>query len=296
MKCSFTPSPAKTRAEVHLIKQAFKRMRVRTGCLRGLDMLWLEITGKCNLSCNHCYAGSSPQLPLTDGMKVADWCRAIDEARSLGCRQLQFTGGEPTIHPDLWTMIEHAKRARFMSCEVYTNATALREDLLDRFKKHRIRVALSFYCSRPDVHDQITGSKGSFERTVAGIQQLLDRKIRLRTSVVLMRENAQYEKETVAFLEDLGVKNVRSYWVRGVGRGETSVPDGSPMDQLCGQCWRGALCIDPSGDAFPCVFSRFAPVGNFLTDGVKEIVKSHELRAFRREVYLNQQGGNGDNA
>lgn len=279
-----------------MLQQAFKRMRVAGGCLRGLDMLWLEITGKCNLTCTHCYAGSSPHLPLTGRMEADDWHRAIDEARSLGCRRIQFIGGEPTIHPELWPLVAHVKRAGFYSCEVYTNATALKEDLLDRFERHRVRVALSFYCARPEIHDRITGSRGSFKRAVAGIQQILARRIQLRVSVILMNENYPYEAETIAFLEDLGVEDVESYWVRGIGRGEDSVPNTSPMDQLCGQCWRGALCIDPSGDAFPCVFSRFARVGNFLDDGMKKIVRGRELRDFRRDVYLNHNGGNGDYA
>ncbi|HEX2341721.1 MAG TPA: radical SAM protein, partial [Vicinamibacterales bacterium] len=78
-----------------------KKLRVRGGCLEGLSFLWLEITQRCNLACVHCYADSSPHLPLTERMTFSDWCRVMDEARTMGCRRLQFIGGEPTIHPDL---------------------------------------------------------------------------------------------------------------------------------------------------------------------------------------------------
>ncbi|MGW9044685.1 radical SAM protein [Streptomyces lydicus] len=82
---------------------------------------WLEITGFCNLACRHCYAGSSPQG--THGtMTPADWQRVIDELAALGVRDVQFIGGEPTLHPDLPHFIHHA-RGRGMRVEVFSNLT-----------------------------------------------------------------------------------------------------------------------------------------------------------------------------
>jgi MoaA/NifB/PqqE/SkfB family radical SAM enzyme len=48
-----------------------------------LDFLWLEITGRCQLACEHCYASSGPSG--THGtMATADWKRTIDQAVDLG--------------------------------------------------------------------------------------------------------------------------------------------------------------------------------------------------------------------
>lgn len=266
-------------------------MRVATGCLRGLDFLWLEITRGCNLTCAHCYAGSAPHLPITATMGFEDWCRAMDEARSLGCRRLQFVGGEPTIHPDLGRLIAYARRAGFRHCEVFTNATRLGEELLAQFRRLGVRVAVSFYSADPEVHDRITGQPGSFERTVDGIRQLVRRRIRLRAGVILMQTNASGLRQTKRFLRRLGVSSIAADRVRGVGRGERLVPGARPMAELCGYCWNGKLCIDPDGDAYPCVFSRFARVGNVLSDGMNGIVNGIRLHAFRRAAYLGEQGG-----
>ena len=107
-----------------------KKLRERMGCLAGLSFLWLEITRRCNLTCAHCYVESRPDLPLTDGMAFADWCRVLDDARALGCRRVQFIGGEPTLYPHLPRLLEHAVHAGFSQCEVFTNASLLREDLV----------------------------------------------------------------------------------------------------------------------------------------------------------------------
>lgn len=62
--------------------------------------MWLEITGKCQLECVHCYADSGPD-GTAGSMTTNDWYRVIDEAASMGIRMVQFIGGEPTLHPDL---------------------------------------------------------------------------------------------------------------------------------------------------------------------------------------------------
>jgi MoaA/NifB/PqqE/SkfB family radical SAM enzyme len=50
---------------------------------RPLDFLWLEITGRCQLACEHCYASSGPRG--THGTTAtADWKRIIDETVDLG--------------------------------------------------------------------------------------------------------------------------------------------------------------------------------------------------------------------
>jgi MoaA/NifB/PqqE/SkfB family radical SAM enzyme len=268
-----------------------KKLRVRGGCLDGLSFLWLEITRRCNLTCVHCYADSGPHLPVTERMAFPDWCRVMGEARAAGCRRLQFIGGEPTVHPDLVRLLEHATRVGFSHCEVFTNATLVREDLAHTFKDLGVRVHFSFYSFDPAVHDRITGHKGSFERTVEGIRQLVRRRVRLAAGIILLPENATHLGKTKRFLRSIGVDKIGSDRVRGVGRGEHFVPRARPSEELCGQCWSGKLCIDADGDAHPCVFSRRTTVGNVLEEDLGTIVAGARLRAFRREMFLGDQGG-----
>jgi MoaA/NifB/PqqE/SkfB family radical SAM enzyme len=268
-----------------------KKLRVTGGCLNGLDFLWLEITRRCNLTCTHCYASSGPDLPLTERMTSADWCRVIGEARALGCRRLQFIGGEPTVHPDLRRLLEHATRVGFKRCEVFTNGTLLREDLLRTFKALSVLVHFSFYSFDPIVHDQITGQQGSFERTVEGIRQLVERRIRLAAGIILVPQNAGHLRKTKKLLRHLGVTTIGTDRVRGVGRGEQYVPGARPSGELCGECWSGKLCIDDKGEAHPCVFSRAASVGNVFEEGLGTIVTGARLQAFRREMFLGIKGG-----
>jgi MoaA/NifB/PqqE/SkfB family radical SAM enzyme len=272
------------------VTTALKKLRVTCGCLQGLDFLWLEITRCCNLACLHCYAGSGPQLPLTERMKFDDWCRVIDDARSLGCRRLQFIGGEPTIHPDLERLLEHANEAGFRRCEVFTNLTAVRDDLARTFKRLDVLVHFSFYSSDPAVHDQITGQSGSFERTVAGIRTLARRRVRLAAGIITVPQNAAQVGQTRASLRRLGIRSIAIDRVRGIGRGEQFVVVSAPKDELCGACWNRRLCVDANGVAHPCVFSRSTSVGSVLDESLSAIISGARLREFRREMFLGTEG------
>ncbi|HLH68449.1 MAG TPA: hypothetical protein VKY90_05345 [Candidatus Dormibacteraeota bacterium] len=56
-----------------------------------LNLIWPEITGRCQLECVHCYAASGPKAsPGT--MTERDWCRVIDQAATLGVGTVQLIG------------------------------------------------------------------------------------------------------------------------------------------------------------------------------------------------------------
>ena len=79
--------------------------------LAPVSFLELEITGRCQLACTHCYAESGPG-GSHGSMTVADWERVITEARDLGVEAVQFIGGEPTLYPGLGRLIRYALQQR----------------------------------------------------------------------------------------------------------------------------------------------------------------------------------------
>ncbi|SHF02779.1 4Fe-4S single cluster domain-containing protein [Seinonella peptonophila] len=76
---------------------------------QSLRFLWLEITGRCQLECVHCYAESGPN-GTHGSMSVNDWKRVIEDAASLGVSTVQFIGGEPTLHPEFISLLETATK------------------------------------------------------------------------------------------------------------------------------------------------------------------------------------------
>jgi MoaA/NifB/PqqE/SkfB family radical SAM enzyme len=250
-----------------------------------LSFLWLEITAKCNLFCSHCYAESGPQGELYGAMAYDDWTRVLDEAAELGCRSVMFIGGEPTMHPRLDDLIDHANLRGIGSIEVYTNATRLGTGLLGCFQRSGVRVATSFYSDDPAVHEGITQGKGSWQRTVSGIESVLAAGLSIRVGVIETERNRGHAPRAVAFLKTMGIEDIGIDRQRAVGRGEL-VPlggEGERYEELCGRCWKGRLCVTPSGEVFPCVFSRATRLGD-VKAGLRGILQTAKLTEFRRKV------------
>lgn len=149
-----------------------------------LSFLWLELTSRCNLRCVHCYAESGPTLGLQDVLTVNHYESLLDQAAGLGCRRVQFIGGEPTLYPALPRLIAHARSRDYEFIEVFTNATHISDALLDCFTNHGVAIANSFYSDNPAIHDAITKRRGSHASTLRNLKRLLAAGLTVRAGIV----------------------------------------------------------------------------------------------------------------
>jgi len=244
-----------------------------------LSFVWLEITGRCQLSCLHCYAESGPAGDH-GVMGRADWRRVIDQAAGLGVSMVQFIGGEPTLHPDLPDLIAHA-RAAGLEVEVFSNLVHVSDRLWATFVDERVSLACSYYSDDPAQHASITGQARSHARTRTNIIEALRRSIPVRVGVIDLSDG-QHVDQALAELQRLGVTSIGRDRLRQVGRG---IRDrAASTDQLCGHCADGVLAVSPDGAVWPCVFSRWLPVGNVLDSPLPQILASRELARVRGEL------------
>lgn len=71
--------------------------------------LTLEITSKCYQNCPWCSSSSTPE-----GVHLGAWKakRLLKEYRKT-CNIVRFSGGEPTLHPDLFILMKYAKKLNY---------------------------------------------------------------------------------------------------------------------------------------------------------------------------------------
>lgn len=87
-----------------------------------------ELTHRCPLQCPYC---SNPLEMLKAGAErdTAFWRNVISEAAAMGVLQIHFSGGEPTLRPDLAALIAHATQAGLYA-NLITSAVLLNEEKL----------------------------------------------------------------------------------------------------------------------------------------------------------------------
>jgi MoaA/NifB/PqqE/SkfB family radical SAM enzyme len=225
---------------------------------RTFSFLWLEVTGRCGLSCSHCYAGSGPS-GTHGSMTADDWRSVITQAAALGISMVQFIGGEPTLHPDFAALLAHAT-GEGLAVEVYSNLTHIKDSWWDLLACPDVSLATSYYSDDPAEHDAITGRPGSHARTLASIRQAVARGIPLRAGLVEVRDGQRTE-QALTELNALGVTRIRTDRLRRLGRAAGGA-DAGRAAELCGNCGRGIAAVLPSGDVCPCVMSRWLTAGN----------------------------------
>lgn len=93
------------------------------------EMLVLKITQRCNLRCTQCprqaldYYEAKPEK--ADAQLTKEQCfELLAQGAELGIRRVVITGGEPAMHPNLYSILEYTK-ARGYSVELSTNGIML---------------------------------------------------------------------------------------------------------------------------------------------------------------------------
>jgi MoaA/NifB/PqqE/SkfB family radical SAM enzyme len=252
-----------------------------------LNFLWLELTNRCNLQCIHCYTESGPHTGGGDILTPENYEDLMSEAHGLGCKKIQFIGGEPQLNPQFKRLLRFSTEVGFDFIEVFSNLTKLDEETLEISVENGVHFATSVYSDDPVAHDRITTVPGSHRRTIGNLRRLVDRGVPARAAIISMDNDREATARTGQFLRGLGasVGGNRSTEVREFGRGQEVVGKSESMDRLCGHCWNGNLAVAPNGNAMPCVMARQWPVGNVLENSLGDILNSDALRATRRQIY-----------
>ncbi len=242
------------------------------------SLLFLELTSKCPLHCRHCYMSGAPEQSDFMTAELAE--QILAEAGQLNFRSVQLTGGDPALHPDLPFLANRALELGISRVEVFATAMTMSHPLV-KAMNNRVCYALTCYSYQTDVHDEITGVSGSWERLMAAIDLLLEHERDFRVGIILMAENAGHYEETRQFLLERGVPEdqIGGSFSSEVGRGKAYYDDTrirprkpdeeGPPERPAGKFyrWRGKAAVDPQGNVYPCVFARWLKLGNVRADG-----------------------------
>ena len=145
-----------------------------------LDHLDIELTERCNFDCLHCYINLPAGDRKTKSRELStERIKAIlEEAASLGCLKVRFTGGEPLLRKDFEELYVFARRLG-LKVILFTNASLLTPRLAGVFARipPLEKIEVTVYGMTKTSYEKVTRTRGSFEAAWRGIRLLLDKKI-----------------------------------------------------------------------------------------------------------------------
>lgn len=120
----------------------------------------VEITDACNLTCPVCYASSAPGLKHRSMEQIEFMLDSI-VANEGEPAIVQISGGEPTIHPQFFQVLDAAKRRPIKHLMVNTNGIRIGQerDFAKKLSRYMpgFEVYLQFDSLRPSVHKALRG-------------------------------------------------------------------------------------------------------------------------------------------
>lgn len=258
----------------------------------------LELTYRCPHRCVHCYLpqtlGRSRAKPGRE-LSTKEWEMAMRQLKDLGCLFLVLTGGEPLLRKDLASLCRYATKLGF-EIKIFTSGAGLTRELPEKLRGTNVsRFELSFY-GEPDVHDAITGVKGSGPRTLAAARALKKAGFRVKLKTPIMKATAgelkyiaalarkngfEYSFDPMLTIANDGESSNRARRVESgelktlledplinpAGKNEPSSP--AADSPVCG-AGRNTLCVGPYGEVFPCL-QLPVKLGNVRTKSLREI-------------------------
>ncbi len=181
-------------------------------------VVW-NFTNMCNLRCLHCYQRAD--RPTPDELSLEEKLMAVEQLDKAGVAAVALSGGEPTIHPHFYRVVEELGR-RGIYVAVATNGTFFaRKENLERAVKLGLRyVEVSVDSARPQVHDRFRGVPGAWSRAVKALRNAVELGVSTGMATTITRMNVHEVPEILDLAEEIGVDRVVFFNFIPVGRGE----------------------------------------------------------------------------
>lgn len=143
---------------------------------------------KCNSKCRFCYYFPYINAENPDTKEIK---RLLKYAAERGIKDIDFSGGEPTLRPDLPDLVLYAKRLGFRKICIITNGIKMgrREYVEGLFNAGLNEVLFSVHGCDKQLHEYLTQIPGSFDNLMNGIKFSQEFGIKIRTNTTINRAN-----------------------------------------------------------------------------------------------------------
>ncbi len=284
----------------------------------------IALTYRCQNRCTFCYASAPERGRLVSEMTTVQVTQIIDTiVDHARVPTVSFTGGEPTLRPDLPELVAYAKSRRLRTNLITNGLRCGDEGYVDRLAEVGLDSAqVSLEAADSATHDAIVGREGAWRRTVRGLTQLKTANIHVHTNTTINRLNRDGLLDLVDFLGSLEQQYLSMNMVIRTGDAVGSMEVGyreigelilpvkeraeelgmrlvwySPVplclfnpvahglgSQSCSAA-DGLLSIAPDGSVLPC--SSFEQgVGNLLREPFERIWNRRATRYWRGKEFL----------
>jgi AdoMet-dependent heme synthase len=182
----------------------------------------IEITGRCNMSCQHCRAAHQPKqdMPIEQIVKIIRFARQF----SPNYKEVILSGGEPLMHRDFSDVLIQVRNNGGEFITLTTNGSLLTKKHLSLIKDlsfQRFVLSVSLDNLDPAKHDEFRVHKNAFPKAVSALRLVAESN--LPNVIASMRSTIQASQicemeDMVRFAKDMGCKRVSFSAIHPAGK------------------------------------------------------------------------------
>lgn len=140
-----------------------------------IGQVQIEITGRCNMTCQHCRASEQPQvdMPASQVEKIMRFARRY----SPGFKEVIVSGGEPTLHRQFPEVLKVVREHGGNFVTLTTNGLTLSRKHIDAIRDlafERFTFSVSLDSLSAERHNAFRGHDHAFERAVVALKLIAD--------------------------------------------------------------------------------------------------------------------------
>ncbi len=184
-------------------------------------VVFWNITSRCNLACEHCYlSAGTGQHDGGQELSLEEAKEFISDLAQMRVPLLLFTGGEPLMRQDFWTIADYAAE-NGLKTALSTNGTLITKEVAMRIKDSGIEyVGVSLDGATEATHDAMRNQPGCFRKAVQALRNCAEIGLKAGIRVTLTRDNYNELEDLLALSRELKVPRFCVYWLVPSGRGK----------------------------------------------------------------------------
>lgn len=195
--------------------------------MKGLS---IHLTDTCNNSCIFCVVDSHKEREELVRTKLI--FKFLEDNKNKGYEVVNIHGGEPTIAPNFFEVLEKIKECGYLGVSLQTNARALSEE---KFAKRCVDLGVnlfvvSVHSNNREIKSQICGAEEDcLDQVIQGIKNVKKLGAKVRTNTVVCKQNYKDLKDIIEFnTKELKVDHINISAIHPTGKAFKNFHDVTP--------------------------------------------------------------------
>ncbi len=179
-------------------------------------VIW-NLIRRCNLTCKHCYT-TSANIDFPGELSTESIFKVMDDLHAFKVPVLILSGGEPLLHPDIFTISQRARDMGFYVA-LSSNGTLITEQNIQQIAAINYQYVGVSLDGIGATHDNFRQQQGSFDASVRGIELCREQGIKAGIRFTLTQDNVHDFPAMLALMDEKDIDKFYLSHLNYGGRG-----------------------------------------------------------------------------